>query len=130
MLITVLLSLLTIFGQPLEKQGSEGYYIKFTKIDNRVKVYVNDKMAYDSDLIDGMPDLDLRVSIDSLINKGYNKVKVELYNGSDMNSVLTDSRWEVRYEIFKDDLSLDYMYQISFNGKQGLVFQGDHEIIN
>jgi hypothetical protein len=40
------------------------HYFIFYKIDNKVKVYVNEKIIYESPLIDGNPDLEMRVNLE------------------------------------------------------------------
>lgn len=105
-----------------------GYFILFSKIDNQAKVYVNDSLVYESEIIDGNPDLNIKVKLDKYLKKGLNKLKIEIYNGSAFNQVMTDTNWEIRYEVFKGKESLDYMHQTSDNGKKGLAVDFKHDI--
>jgi len=109
-------------------QQADNHSISFYKIDNRVKVYVAEKLAYDSNLIDGNPDLATEINIERHLKKGLNSIKVELYNGSDMNDFIADTSWEIRYEIFNNGESIDYMHQVSKKGTEGLVFEYKHDI--
>lgn len=102
--------------------------INFYKIDNRVKVYVGEKLAYDSGSIDGNPELNTEVVIEQYLEKGLNFIKIELYNGSEMNDFIADTNWEIRYEIFNNGESIDYLHQLSKKGTEGLVFEYKHDI--
>ncbi len=105
-----------------------GYFILFTKIDNQAKVYVNDSLVYESEVVDGNPDLNVKVTLDKYLKKGLNNLKIELYNGSAFNQVMTDTNWEIRYEIFNGKESVDYMHQTSANGKNGFAIDFQHDI--
>lgn len=104
------------------------YFLRFTRIDNQVNVYVNGQLVYESEVIDGNPDLDIRVGLTKHLKEGLNTVKIELYNGSDFNKVITDSHWEVRYELLEDGEGIDYMHQLSDKGDNGLSFEYEHKI--
>ena len=105
-----------------------GYFILFSKIDNQAKVYVNDSLVFESEIVDGSPDLDVKVKLDKYLKKGLNTLKIELYNGSAFNQIMTDTNWEIRYEIFKGKESIDYMHQASAKGKEGFVIDFEHDI--
>lgn len=110
-------------------QSNETHQIRFYKIDNQVKVFINDKKVYESEVIDGNPELDIRVNIEEFLVKGYNLVKVELYNGSQLNAYKSDTNWEIRYEILKGEESIDYMHQASAEGKKGFSIDFQHDIV-
>ncbi len=109
-------------------QSTDSHSISFYKIDNRVKVFLAEELVYDSDLIDGNPELNIDVNIEKYLKKGLNSIKVELYNGSDMNDFIADTNWEIRYEIFNNGESIDYLHQLSKKGTEGLVFEYKHDI--
>ena len=123
--------LLISFNFPflVKNQNAEGYQIRFYKIDNQVKVYLNEEMIYDSDVIDGNPELDILVDLEKHLKKGLNTLKVELYNGSLLNAYKSDTNWEIRYEILKGEESIDYMHQASAEGKKGFSIDFQHDIM-
>jgi len=111
-----------------QAQSADNHSISFYKIDNRVKVFLAEELLYDSDLVDGNPELHIEVNIEKYLKKGLNSIKVKLYNGSDMNDFIADTNWEIRYEIFNNGESIDYLHQLSKNGTEGLVFEYKHDI--
>lgn len=110
-------------------EQQKGHHITFYKIDNRVKVYVNDTVVYNSKVYDGNPDLKLDVDIEKHLKIGFNRLRVELYNGYEENDFKADRNWEIRYEIFNDEESVDYMHELSKDGAEGLAFTYNHEIL-
>ncbi len=124
MLIATLLSFFLFQERPTPPE----YFILFSKIDNRAKVYVGDSLIYDSKIIDGTPKLALKVNLNPYLKKGTNKVKIELFNGSGIGFFEHDQHWEIYYEIFEDDHPIDFMSEKSNNGKEGLVFTMNHEL--
>lgn len=125
-MISILISLLFLSPQTSSKPE---YFIIFSKIDNQVKVYVQDSLVFQSELVDGNPKMELKVNLNNYLKKGINDVRVELYNGSGEGFIESDTHWEIYYEIFKDDDPIDYMSEKSENGKEGLVFSMTHEIV-
>ncbi len=123
---SILLLIFTTFG--ISTTQNSQHFIRFYKIDNSVKVFANDSLVYKSELIDGNPDMSLDVPIEYALVKGINNIRVELYNGSELNDFKSDTSWEIRYEIFDNDVSIDYMHQFSKNGTEGLAFEYLHEI--
>ncbi|MEQ9374971.1 MAG: hypothetical protein RIG68_07340 [Imperialibacter sp.] len=114
------------FSQP--QQAAKGHFIRFYKADNQVKVYLNDSLLFTSKVFDGNPDLNLDVNLAPHLAKGLNSIKVELYNGYENNDYKEDRFWEIRYEMFNNNQSIDYMHQFSSNGAAGLAFEYKHEI--
>lgn len=104
------------------------YFIQFHKIDNQAKIYVQDSLIFESELIDGNPTLNLKVQLDKYLKKGDNRIRVELYNGSGDGFFEFDEHWEIYYEIFENDIPIDYLNEKSSNGKNGLVLTMNHEI--
>ena len=89
---------------------------------------MNDSLVYESEIVDGSPDLDVKVKLDKYLKKGLNNLRIELYNGSAFNRVMTDTNWEIRYEIFNGKESVDYIHQTSAKGKEGFVIDFQHDI--
>ena len=105
------------------------YNIIFSKIDNRVYTFVNDELVFDSQFIDGNPDLNLSLDLNPFLKKGTNVIKIQLENGSILNAFIVDTHWTIRYEIFENAESYDYGYESSKNGKTGLiVYEKEHNI--
>jgi len=117
-----------ILPAALLAQPAGNHSIIFYKIDNRVKVFVAEQLVYHGDRVDGNPDLNIEVSIEKYLKKGLNTLRVELYNGSEMNDFISDTNWEIRYEIFNNGESIDYLHQLSKKGTEGLVFEYKHDI--
>ena len=105
------------------------YNITFSKIDNRVYAFVNDELVFDSQFIDGNPELNLSLDLNPFLKKGTNVIKIQLENGSILNAFIVDTHWTIRYEIFENDESYDYGYESSKNGQTGLiVYEKEHNI--
>ena len=105
------------------------YSITFSKIDNRVYAFVNDELVFDSQFIDGNPELNLSLDLNPFLKKGTNVIKVQLENGSKLNDFIVDTHWMIRYEIFENGESYDYAYEFSKNGQTGLiVYEKKHNI--
>ena len=105
------------------------YSITFSKIDNRVYAFVNDELVFDSQFIDGNPELNLSLDLNPFLKKGTNVIKIQLENGSILNAFIVDTHWTIRYEIFENDESYDYAYESSKNGQTGLiVYEKEHKI--
>ena len=105
------------------------YSIAFSKIDNRVYAFVNDELVFDSQFIDGNPELNLSLDLNPFLKKGTNVIKIQLENGSILNAFIVDNHWTIRYEIFENAESYDYGYESSKNGKAGLiVYEKEHNI--
>ena len=105
------------------------YSITFSKIDNRVYAFVNDELVFDSQFIDGNPELNLSLDLNPFLKKGTNVIKIQLENGSILNAFIVDTHWTIRYEIFENDESYDYAYESSKNGQTSLiVYEKEHNI--
>lgn len=105
------------------------YYIKFSRIDNQAKVYLEDSLIITTKLYEGNPDLNVEFDLNDYLKKGINNVKVELINGSGDGIIGYDTYWQIYYEIFENNIPIDYMSDKSNNGTTGLVFSMTHEII-
>ncbi len=81
----------------------------FSKIDNRVYAFVNDELVFDSQFIDGNPELNLSLDLNPFLKKGTNVIKIQLENGSILNAFIVDTHWAIRYEIFENGESYDYV---------------------
>ena len=105
------------------------YEITFSKIDNRAYVFINNELVFDSQFIDGNPELNLSLNLSPFLKKGDNLLKVQLENGSNLNAFVNDTHWTIRYEIFENGESYDYAYESSKNGGAGLiVYEKEHNI--
>lgn len=104
------------------------HYFVFYKIDNKVKVYVNEKLIYESGLIDANPDFKLRVDMEEHIEKGKNTIRLELYNGSTHSFAIEDTHWEISFELFENDDPIEYRHEKSDNGKVGLAYEWNYII--
>jgi hypothetical protein len=123
----MLLLILLTFWQYVSQDYN--YTIEFTKIDNRAYVFVNDKQVFDSELVDGNPELEMNFDFTKFLKKGKNVVKIELHNGSELNPYLDDRHWTIRYEIFENNESYDYVFEYSSDGETSKkVFEQEHEI--
>lgn len=106
-------------------QKSELCYLRFYQIDNEVKIYVNGELVDDSGIIE-KEEVDYVVPLTDYLTSGSNRIVVELYNGNGVST--TDKSWEVYYELFYNQVPVDYRNEQSDNGKTGLVYTMDHEI--
>lgn len=108
----------------------KSYEITFSKIDNRAYVFIDDELIFDSQFIDGNPELNLSLNLSPFLKKGDNLLKVQLENGSNLNAFINDTYWTIRYEIFENGESYDYAYESSKNGKAGLIVYEKEHIIS
>ena len=106
------------------------YEITFSKIDNRAYVFINDELIFDSQFIDGNPELNLSLNLSPFLKKGNNLLKVQLENGSNLNAYINDTHWTIRYEIFENGESYDYAYESNKNGEAGLIVYEKEHIIS
>ena len=109
---------------------TKNYEITFSKIDNRAYVFIDDELIFDSQFIDGNPELNLSLNLSPFLKKGDNLLKVQLENGSNLNAFINDTYWTIRYEIFENGESYDYAYESSKNGKAGLIVYEKEHIIS
>lgn len=117
-------------------ENLDKYRIHFYKIDNLAKVYVNDNLSYVSRYMDKNPELNLYVGLSESLEPGKNTIRVELYNGlqeeiqslkkEEMESM--DEKWEVYYEVFKENEPIDFIHEKASNKRSGLVYTSIHEI--
>lgn len=112
-----------------EVQLKNHYYIKFSKIDNQAKVYLEDSLIITTNLYEGNPDLNIQFDLNTYLKKGNNNIRVELINGSGDGIIGYDTYWHIYYEIFENKIPIDYMSDKSNNGTTGLVFSMTHEIM-
>lgn len=121
------------FGQEEQHQISdneiEGYWIKFYKIDNQVKVLVNGQQIFDSGKNEDKTTEEISVGLTKYIKSGKNQVRIELYNDPPYEGFMGfDKHWEVFYELFKRDIPIDYIHESGDDGKQGQVWYLKHDI--
>lgn len=99
------------FGFPMNNgQTTKGRNsILFSRIDNQVKIFIDDKLIYDSGIIDGDPDLNIEVDLNPHLKSGDNFVVLEVLN-AECKECITN-QWAVRYEVFQNNESVDYVYE-------------------
>lgn len=116
--------------KPVEEGEIEGYWIKFYKIDNQVKIYLNNTEVFDSgkgaEKIEG----DVAFGFTEKLQTGKNQLRIELYNDPPYEGFMGfDKHWEVFYELFKRDVPIDYIHEQADDGTNGMVWSQEHEII-
>ena len=102
------------------------HMLVFTKIDNNVKVLVNDSLVFSSGLIPDSPELDLRVDLTPFVKDGTEKLKIELYNGQEPYADQLDPFWELRYDLILNGEISDFDHVLEKNNALGLVYQSEY----
>lgn len=100
----------------------------FLSIDNKVEVYVNDSLAWESELIFENPKLYIPVELTPFLNEGINVIKIRLWNeGCDG---CHHNYWYIRYELYEDGDVVDYIYDDANRvfQNEGWKFEKTHEI--
>lgn len=106
-------------------QDLPDYKFLFEKIDNKAQIFIGDSLVYSSDTIELNPDLAIEVYIFDY-DKRDGDLIVKVFNGGRADvAVLEDTHWEVRYELFKEGQSIDYVWEMSrdLEEKLGLVYE-------
>lgn len=86
----------------------QGYCLIFYKLDDFAKVYLDDSLIYDTQLVFGLaPKHDVMLDLNGALTTGDHVLKVEAHNAActDCNS----NKWQIIYEIFQDGESIDYV---------------------
>jgi hypothetical protein len=104
------------------------YMLSLEKVDNKVEVLVNDSLVYSTGVMEGNKELGLKVKLNPWLAPGENQIKVRLYNGSDVLIEQRDKHWEVRYELYRDDEPIDYIWEKGDDFKIGLTFEKSYQI--
>lgn len=108
----------------------EEYWIKFYKIDNQVKLLVNGEQIFDSGNGPEKKQEEVAVGFSDKIKRGKNIVRIELYNDIPYEGFMGfDKHWEVFYELFEEDIPVEYIHEQADDGEKGMVYSIDHEII-
>ena len=100
--------------------------VSFSKIDNKVTISVNDSLVYDSGTVDFNQQLNnnLSVQLGNYLTKGRDKVIIRLYNGHEPYlKDEEDKHWEIEYQIIKNGVEIDLMWDMGDDNKKGLVFE-------
>lgn len=108
-------------------QTNDEYYILFTKVDNRVEVYADEVLIFNSGFIDGNPDLDLKVNFNPSDYKG-KEIVIKLINGVENAEYQVDPRWEIMFEIFKNGEPVEYQHEYASNNQTGIVFEKSYKV--
>ncbi|MEM7106152.1 MAG: hypothetical protein AAF502_23670 [Bacteroidota bacterium] len=94
---------------PISENGNHKWSIQFIRIDNKVKIYQNGAVVYESQFVDSNPILNEVVVLNNVIydDNGEATIYVKIYNPpyKDYNP------WEVHYNIFKDDVHYGTVHQ-------------------
>ncbi len=110
---------------------SSDYSLEFSKVDNRVNVFVGDSLIFDSETIDHSPGLKFNVNLSSYLDENNQKVKVILYNGHPPYTVhQVDPIWEIRFELFRGTEELDFFYEYGDNNALGKVVELEIDLNN
>ncbi|MFY0606642.1 MAG: hypothetical protein JXR10_08000 [Cyclobacteriaceae bacterium] len=108
----------------------EAYWIKFYKIDNQVKLIINGEEIFDSGKGAEKKQEEVSVGFSERMRKGKNTVRIELYNDIPYEGFMGfDKHWEVFYELFEEDVPVEYIHEQADDGETGMVYSIDHEII-
>lgn len=106
-----------------------GYFLAISKVDNAVKVFVNDSLIFDSGTIHESPEVDFELNLTPLIVDGSETVKIELWNGVEPYHEQADPLWELRYDLIKDGEIIDFIHEFGDDNAIGLVYENSY-IIN
>jgi len=101
----------------------------FTKIDNKVDVFINDSLIFSSGLILNSPELEVRVDLTPFIEDGSERLKLQLYNGQEPYTDQLDPSWELRYDLILNGQIADFDHLTEKNNALGMVYQTTY-IIN
>lgn len=131
--ISILSALFACNTQPVNEEGgkkidqTEQCYIHFYIVDNQAKIYVDGDLVHDTNPISHHVSSERKVSLTEFIKPGKHDIKIELFNA--MPGDIYDKYWEIYYEIFVNGTPVDYIHEMEKNGKQGLVWSEEHEIV-
>lgn len=103
----------------------DSYKIVFRKIDNKVILFVEDSVIYDSGTIAGNPDLEVEIFLTEYVERGQIEIRIDSYNGVEPYNQ-ADSHWELVYDIYKNDEIIDFVREANDNGDVGKVFEEFH----
>ncbi len=123
-MFTVLFILLSSIFQKTE------YALTFSKVDNRVNVFVGDSLIFDSQNIDQSPELEFTVSLSDYLSTANKNIKVILYNGHPPYTAEVDPLWEVRFELFRNQEELDFFHESGNNNALGKVLEIEIDLNN
>jgi hypothetical protein len=74
------------------------YALRFYRIDNQVKVIINNAQAWASDVIHFNPPLDIYLPLDDFLQPGENPTTIEIWNAAPL-SPDAPNPWQLRYQI-------------------------------
>lgn len=107
----------------------EDYWIRFSKINSRVVVSLNGNEIFDSGE-NQVITTTTTVGLSKYLNPGKNTLEVDLFNGPPyVDSLSYDKTWEIVYELFKEDIPIDYVNELNEHGRNGLVWSHRHELV-
>lgn len=81
----------------------------FRRIDNIVRVFVNDKMVFESEDFGGRENVKITFDLDPFISSDNDVLRLELHNGECGDC---DTNWQILlYELFKNGEMVDYYHE-------------------
>ncbi|MEQ9007019.1 MAG: hypothetical protein RLP12_03980, partial [Ekhidna sp.] len=108
------------------KTEKSDFYVKFTKVDNRAHVYIDDSLIYKSDYtLGGANEVAYEVDISSYINNS-EKLKVVLYNGVEPYDEQVDTYWEIMYDLILDGEVVDFIHEQEQENIVGVAFESEY----
>ncbi len=102
--------------------------LKFSRIDNRVTVYADDVLVYDSETVHSNPELDIQVNITSALAQEPDSLKVTVYNGEPPYTMMEDPEWEIHYELIINGEEIDFVFEHAENNALGMVFSKRYSV--
>lgn len=102
--------------------------VTFYKIDNRAEILVNEKVVYNSGVVDGNPDMEEVIGLDKHLTPGQNTITIKLMNGSEYLASAKDPHWEIEYALLNAGYIVDDVWEYADDSKQGVVFEKTYQI--
>ncbi len=101
------------------------YTIIFEQIDNRVELFVNDSLVFDSESIDGNPELGstMTIYLGYYLTPQPDEIKIKLFNGFEPYNEQDDKHWEIRYMVKEGKEEYDYFWDYNDENQIGLVLE-------
>ncbi|MFZ9046789.1 MAG: hypothetical protein ACO2ZZ_13095 [Cyclobacteriaceae bacterium] len=116
--------MITSLGIFTSQNSSQNYFV-FEKIDNEVKILLDDEAHYNSGQISGNPEMELKIDLVDL--NEIQTITIKLLNGSGQFDQ-EDKHWEIRYELFLDDQPVDYIWEYADDSRTGIVFEKKYKL--
>ncbi|MEO1256049.1 MAG: hypothetical protein AAFY41_14360 [Bacteroidota bacterium] len=102
--------------------------VVFNKINNKVKVYVDDSLIYESETYLAKYEVQNSVDISPYIINGSEVLKIELYNGTEPYEELDDPKWEIMFDVILDGEVVDFVSESIRENKVGKVYEMTYKV--